>query len=284
MELVRSRDRWQHVIWKEHRVLHPVRDAKPEPWILTILLVELASSDSLSKYQDLGWPILQGFILVSSLLWIWPSAIKCFSFWPPNEWAGPVTVDNSPEEPRTDFCRWKLRAALKTLKDILAKTEILSLSFHRFPQPLLGCRSWCTSGVVFWRNWAMVSWVAQSHSWDSDGLCAAAGSAPSSGERCRRLSRPFLTWAVSVLAQLYSGFLCAAHCPQIQRVWEFKGGEKTNREMRNGWRKRAKYFWSSATSAHSAESAGHSPVWAVFGKMAHLCLIIKGVILCYLLH
>lgn len=169
MELVRSRDRWQHVIWKEHRVLHPVRDAKPEPWILTILLVELASSDSLSKYQDLGWPILQGLILVSSLLWIWPSAIKCFSFWPPNEWAGPVTVDNSPEEPRTDFCRWKLRAALKTLKDILAKTEILSLSFHRFPQPLLGCRSWCTSGVVFWRNWAMVSWVAQSHSWDSDG-------------------------------------------------------------------------------------------------------------------
>lgn len=29
--VVRGRDRWQHTIWKEHRVLHPVRDAKLEP-------------------------------------------------------------------------------------------------------------------------------------------------------------------------------------------------------------------------------------------------------------
>lgn len=34
----------------------------------------------------------------------------------------------------------------------------------------------------------------------------------------------------------------------------------------------------------SVESAGHNPVCAVFRRMAHLCLIIKGVILSCLLH
>lgn len=34
--------------------------------------------------------------LVSSLFWIWPSSIKCYSFWPPNEWVGPFMVDKQP--------------------------------------------------------------------------------------------------------------------------------------------------------------------------------------------
>lgn len=55
---------------------------------------------------------------------------------------------------RTDLCRWQLGAALKTLKDLSAETQVLSLSFYRSsPGPFwpygLDCRSWCTSGDVF---------------------------------------------------------------------------------------------------------------------------------------
>lgn len=145
---------------------------------------------------------------------------------------------------RRDFCRWQL----KTLEDVLAKTQIFSLSFHRSssgPSWLysLGCRSWCSNGVVFAGEIVASSGcgVTQSipflgewwtHCLLQLGPSFPLGSAPSSGERGRRLSRPFLTWAGQGWegrqhsCQLCSGFLPAAHCPRTQRAWEFKGGEK----------------------------------------------------------
>lgn len=84
--------------------------------------------------------------------------------------------------------------------------------------------------------------------------------------------------------QLCSGFPRAAHCPQIQRAWEFKEGKKKQKKWETTEEGEQNIFKALQHQLTSAASAGHSPVRAVFGRMAHLCSIIKGVILSCLLH
>lgn len=131
------------------------------------------------------------------MLWIWPSALKCYSFWLPNEGAGPVqwtTAQRSQVVKRRDLCRWQPRAALKTLKDVSAKTQILSLSFHTSsPGPSwpysLGCRSWWTRGDVvageIVSKPCFPEWHNPPHSWESDGhtvCCSWALPSPELGQ------------------------------------------------------------------------------------------------------